>query len=388
MFKRTTAINKLLKLNARIKIVQGGTSAGKTYGILPILINKAMTTPRLEISVVSESIPHLRRGAMKDFLKILQSTERLIPSSWHHTLLTYKFKNGSYIEFFSADQSDKLRGARRNILYINEANNVSFEAYQQLAIRTSNEVWLDFNPTTEFWAHTELMDDKDSEFLKLTYKDNEALPDSIRQEIEKAKERGKTNDYWANWWKVYGLGELGSLQGVVFTNWKQIDSIPEGARLEAYGLDFGFTNSPTALTEIWYYDGLYYLNEIIYQSGLMISELSDIMKQKEVIRNVMIYADSAEPRSIKDLRLRGWKVYEASKGGDSKIHGINKMQEENFMITKSSLNLIKEFRSYIWATSRDGKALNEPVKAYDHAIDGVRYYFQTKLKAHGKRFAI
>jgi len=177
MFVYTTAIKKLRKLKKRIRIVQGGTSAGKTFGILPILIDKACKNELLEISVVSESVPHLRRGALKDFEKIMRSTNRWIDAHFNKSLLKYTFSNGSFIEFFSVDQPDKLRGARRNILYINECNNVNFEAYQQLSIRTSHEVWLDFNPTHEFWAHTELLQDKDSEHLIVTYKDNEALPD-------------------------------------------------------------------------------------------------------------------------------------------------------------------------------------------------------------------
>ncbi len=162
----------------------GGTSAGKTFGILPILIDRAIKTPLLEISVVSESIPHLRKGALKDFLKIMKATGRYVDKNFNRTMLTYTFTNGSYIEFFSADQEDKVRGPRRNVLYINECNNITFETYHQLQIRTSHEIWLDFNPANEFWAYTELQDDEDVEWLTLTYKDNEALPLSIVKEIE------------------------------------------------------------------------------------------------------------------------------------------------------------------------------------------------------------
>mgnify|MGYP000633725602 FL=1 len=183
----TTALKKLLKLKKRIKVVPGGTSAGKTYSILPILIDKAIKEKFLEISVVGESIPNLRRGALKDFIKIMQTTNRWIDDHYSRTLLKYTFANGSFIEFFGADQPDKLRGPRRHILYINECNNVNFESYQQLAIRTFNEVWLDFNPTHEFWVHTELENDVDVDHLKLTYLDNEALSESIVREIEKGK---------------------------------------------------------------------------------------------------------------------------------------------------------------------------------------------------------
>ncbi len=227
MFKRTTSINKILALKKRIKIIQGGTSAGKTFGILPILIDKAARNPNVEISVVAESIPHLRRGALKDFIKIMKWTNRYIDSQFNKSLLTYQFRNGSVIEFFSADDASKLRGARRDILYINECNNVTFDAYLELSIRTKKEIYLDFNPANEFWVHTELKDEPDADFIILTYKDNEALDESIVRQIEKNREKAATSSYWANWWRVYGLGEVGSLEGVVFDNWKEIDKIPD-----------------------------------------------------------------------------------------------------------------------------------------------------------------
>jgi phage terminase large subunit len=287
-FRYTTAIKKLRALSKRKRIVQGGTSAGKTFGIIPILIDKAAKTPRLEISVVSETIPHLRRGAIKDFLKIMNWTGRFIDSNWNRTLLTYKFTNGSYIEFFSAEQESKLRGARRNILYINEANNISFESYHQLAIRTSDEIWIDYNPTSEFWAHTELMRDEDSEYIVLTYKDNEALSESIIKEIESAQTKALTSSYWSNWWKVYGLGEVGSLQGVVFDEWRQIDTIPSDAKLLGYGMDFGYTNDPTTLVAIYMMDNELYIDELLYQTNLNNNEIGNRLTFKDLMRLYVI----------------------------------------------------------------------------------------------------
>lgn len=368
------------KLKKRIKIVQGGTSAGKTFGILPILIDKA-AKQKLEISVVSESIPHLRRGALKDFIKIMQETNRWIDGHFNKSLLKYTFSNESFIEFFSVDQPDKLRGARRDVLYINEANNVDFESYNQLAIRTANEVWVDYNPTHEFWAHTELIPDADSEFIVLTYKDNEALSDSIIKEIEKGKEKAKTSSYWDNWWRVYGLGEIGSLEGVIFSNWKQIDTIPSDARLIGYGLDFGYTNDPTAIIEIYTYNGKRILNEICYQPGLVNNEISKFLSP-----NIVAYADSAEPKSIEEIRRQNRLIKGVTKGKDSINFGIQIMQDQSYLVTSSSTNLIKEFRYYAWDKDKNGKVINKPIDNFNHAIDAVRYHEMMSLGLDEKMF--
>ena len=374
MFVYTTAIRKLRTLDKRIKIVQGGTSAGKTFGILPILIDKATKTSLLEISVVSESIPHLRRGALKDFEKIMRSTNRWIDVNFNKSLLRYTFVNGSYIEFFSVDQPDKLRGARRNILYINECNNVDFEAYQQLSIRTDQEVWLDYNPTHEFWVHTELMEDEDSMFLQLTYKDNEALSDAIVREIEKAREKAKHSNYWSNWWQVYGLGNIGSLEGVVFSNWNQIDNIPEDARLVGIGLDFGYTNDPTAIIEVYKYNGKRILNEVCYRTGMVNNDIANVLNS-----NVIVFADSAEPKSIEEIRRRGKDIRPVKKGKDSIMYGISTMQDQEYLVTSNSVNLIKELRYYCWDKDKTGNKLNKPIDKYNHALDAVRYHEMMNL---------
>jgi phage terminase large subunit len=381
MFVYTTAIKKLRKLKKRIKIVQGGTSAGKTFGIIPILIDKAIKTDSLEISIVSESVPHLRRGALKDFEKIMRSTNRWIEGAFNKSLLKYTFANGSFIEFFSVDQPDKLRGARRNVLYVNEANNVNFEAYQQLSIRTSHEVWIDFNPTHEFWAHTELLQDKDSEHLIITYKDNEALPESIVKEIEKAKTKSKTSQYWANWWQVYGLGLIGSLEGVIFNNWKQIDTIPDEARLIGIGMDFGYSNDPTAIIEVYKWNNKRILNEVCYRTGMVNNDIAKILPN-----NTFVYADSAEPKSIEEIRRTGVNVLPVKKGADSIMYGINTMQTQEYLVTSNSLNLIKEFRYYTWQTDKNGVKINKPIDNYNHAIDAVRYHEMMDIGVNEKVF--
>ena len=374
MFKRTTSINKILSLKKRVKIIQGGTSAGKTFGILPILIDKAIRYPNTEVSVVAESIPHLRRGALKDFLKIMKWTNRYIDEQFNKSLLTYQFKNGSVIEFFSADDSSKLRGARRDVLYINECNNVTFDAYLELSIRTKKEIYLDFNPANEFWVHTELKDEPDADFIILTYKDNEALDESIVRQIEKNRDKAATSNYWANWWRVYGLGEVGMLEGVIFDNWKEIDKVPDDARLVGIGLDFGYTNDPTAAIEVYNWNGKRIVNEIVYRTGMLNSDIAKVLPS-----SVTIYADSSEPKSIDEIRRFGKTIKGVTKGKDSIKYGIDVMQRQEYLVTKQSTNLIKELRSYCWDVDKHGVRLNNPAGGNDHAIDALRYHEMENL---------
>lgn len=369
MFRRTTATNKVLALKKRTKIVQGGTAASKTYSILAVLVNKAIQTPNLEISVVAESIPHLRRGALRDFIKILKWTNRYKDAQFNKSLLTYQFSNGSLFEFFSADDSSKLRGARRDILYINECNNVTFESYNELSIRTKKEVYLDFNPANEFWVHTELKDEADSDFIILTYKDNEALDKSIVEQIEKNRLKAETSTYWSNWWRVYGLGEIGMLEGVIFSNWKQIDNIPKEAKLIGIGLDFGYTNDPTAIIEVYLYNGQRILNELAYQTGLLNSDIAKILP-----KHVPVYADSSEPKSIDEIRRYGIMIKGVTKGKDSILYGIDVMQRNEYLVTSNSTNLIKELRAYCWDTDKSGIRLNKPIDFNNHSIDAIRYH--------------
>jgi phage terminase large subunit len=381
MFKVTTAIKKLHKLKKRKKVIQGGTSAGKTFGILPILIDRCIRTSNLEVSVVSESIPHLRRGAMKDFLKIMMLTNRFRDNQWNRSALKYTFTNGSYIEFFSVEQPDKLRGARRNVLYVNEANNVPFEAYTQLSIRTSGDIWIDFNPTAQFWAHKELVGQEDTDYITLTYKDNEALPETIVRDIESAKEKAKTSSYWSNWWKVYGLGQIGSLDGVCIKDWKEID-MPEEARLLCYGMDFGYSNDPTTLVGLYKYNDAYIFDEVIYQTKLLNSDISNLFKTNNVAD--IVYADSAEPKSIAELRTYGHKVMPTEKGRDSIVYGINLINQNKIYITKRSFNIKKELQNYTWIKDKEGNTINKPIDSYNHCIDAMRYAITSQLKNPNK----
>jgi phage terminase large subunit len=379
LFTRTTAINKILKLNKFCNGVQGGTSAGKTYGILPVLIDIATKNPNTEISIVAESFPHLRRGAMKDFKKIMYETGRWIDSHWHATDSTYTLYNKSTFEFFSADNDSKLRGARRDILYMNEANNMTFHAYTELASRTKQRVYLDWNPVASFWFHEELQNDSDVEMLIINYLDNEACPDSALKFILKAKEKASESAFWSNWYNVYGLGIIGSLQGAVFENWQQCKEIPIDAEFIAYGMDFGFSADPTTLVGVYRYNKELYLKELIYETKLTNTDIIEKLNTLGINKRDVIIADSAEPKSIEDLKRAGYNVEPAKKGADSIKHSIDTLQRYKLNITDNSINGIKEARNYKWLTDKDGKSTNKPIDSFNHFWDAVRYVALNKI---------
>jgi len=380
MFTLTTAIRRIRRMKARKKVIQGGTSAGKTLAILAVLIDIAAKN-KTEISVVSESIPHLRRGAIKDFAKVMQWTGRWVADRWNKTLLTYNFANGSVIEFFSADSEARLRGARRQVVYINEANNIDFESYYQLAIRTSEAIYIDFNPTHEFWAHTEVLPEQDAELVILTYNDNEALPDTIKRDIELNRTKAETSAYWANWWKVYGLGQVGTLQGAIYEDFEVVEGIDVSrAKFVALGLDWGFSNDPTALVAIYRQGDCLLIQELLYATGLTNQDIADKLRSLGITRAWEIVADSAEPKSIEEIYRLGFNIKPAEKGPDSVRNGIDILKRFKLQVTKDSTNLIKELRSYTWATDKEGKNTGVPIDSFNHACDAMRYVALNKLR--------
>jgi len=380
--KKTIALIKLRKLDNRIRIVKGGTSASKTISILCLLIDYAITNDGKEISVVSESIPHLRRGALKDFLGILKGLNRYKDSQFNKSTLKYIFTNGSYIEFFSTDQPDKLRGARRTDLYINECNNVPFDAYTQLAVRTSGTVWLDYNPSNLFWVDKELIGKEDTDYITLTYKDNDALPESIVKEIEKAREKAKTSTYWANWWRVYGLGKTGSLEGVCIPDWKEIDNIPQESRLLAYGMDFGYSVDPTTLIALYKWNDAYIYDEVLYKKGMLNRDISRYLTQLDIKENIV--ADSAEPKSIAELQGYGHSIYGVSKGRDSVVYGLNLINQNEIYVTARSKNFKRELAGYVWAKDKEGNTLQKPTGEHPDCIDAARYVLTDQLENPNK----
>ena len=379
---RTKALDKLQQLDSRVKIVRGGTSAGKTICILLILIDYAIRNKGKEISIVSESVPHLRRGAFKDFCGLLKGLNRYKDIQLNKSTLKYTFTNGSYIEFFSTDQPDKLRGARRTDLYINECNNIPFDAYQQLAVRTSGNIWLDYNPSALFWVDKELIGKEDTDFVTLTYKDNDSLPKNIVTEIEKARDKAKTSTYWANWWRVYGLGEVGSLEGACIPDWKEIDTVPSEARLLGYGMDFGYSVDPTTLIALYKWNDAYIYDEILYKKGMLNRDISRFLEANDIRENIT--ADSAEPKSIAELQGYGHNIHGVSKGRDSVVYGINLMNQNEIYVTSRSKNLKRELGGYIWATDKEGNKTQKPSGIHPDCIDAARYILTDTLENPNK----
>jgi phage terminase large subunit len=364
MFQQVTATRKLLNLQKRVRGIAGGTSASKTVSILLLLIQYAQTHENKVISVVSESMPHLRKGAMRDFVNIMQTHNYLKDNRWNKTESTYTFETGSIIEFFGVESWEKVKGARRDVLFINEANHVDYNSYTQLEVRTKEVIWLDWNPENEFWWYSEVLPKSDVDFITLTYKDNEACPPQIVQAIEARR-------YNLNWWKVYGLGQLGEVEGRIYTKWQIIKDIPIEARLTRYGMDFGYSNDPTAIVAVYYYNGGYIFDEKLYQMGMKNREIAEYLK---TLPSAIAIADSAEPKSIDEIKEYGFpQIYPASKGVGSVLQGIQYVQSQSISVTSSSVNLLKEYRNYLWQTDKEGKIINQPQEFMNHCMDAIRY---------------
>lgn len=378
-FIYTTAIDKIRKMSARKKVIQGGSSAGKTFGIIPILIDRAINTPLYEITIIGQSVPHLKSGAMKDFLKIMKMTNRYISNNWNISDRVYTFTNGSTISFVNAD-GDKAVGPRRNCLYINEANLIDYNTYNQLAIRTSDDIYIDYNPVNRFWVHNEVLTEEDSELLILTYKDNEGLSKTIIDELLSKRKKAETSDYWKNWCRVYIDGEVGQLEGVIYA-FNEIDFIPEDAELLGIGLDFGYTNDPAAAVAVYKYNNNILLDELFYLKGQSNRNLAKLIEDSGL--DGYIYADSAEPKSIDEIRSYGVSIQPTKKGSDSILYGISLLQEYDLFITKRSINLKNEMNTYSWKKDKDGNSLNIPIDFNNHACDAVRYVALVKLRNAG-----
>jgi len=382
MWKQTTALRKISALKKKIWCIRGGQGSGKTISLLMVLINHGLRTPDQEILIVSEELTKMRLTVIKDFKKVMKLAGVFEESRFLAETL-YKAPNGTFFKFIGLDKSDIGKGLRSDIAFFNEVNKVDVESYRQIASRTKR-VLMDYNPDAEFWVDTDIRTREDCDFLQLTFEDNEMLPKEEREEILNYKKQGYNEDgtvknsYWANIWRVYGLGEIGALEGVVFSNWSIIDNLPKEAKLEGYGLDYGYTNDPTALIAAYTYNGGRIYHQLIYETGLFNSDIARKMQEKGVSSSSPIYADSAEPKSNNEIKQKfKFNVIGAEKGKDSVQYGISVMQENHFKVTRQSSELINELNSYCWSKNKS----NVPEDKNNHAIDAARY-FETMKRIH------
>ena len=370
--------NRAALRNPRIRraINQGGTSSSKTYSILQLLIHVATGSKKpLIISIVAESLPHLKRGAMRDFFAILGDAYK----EENHNKTNYTYKIGKcIIEFFSADNSTKLRGGRRDILFINECNNITYEAFRELDKRTRIFTFLDFNPTNEFWAHEFLIPFPENDFIHSTYLDaRQCLEPSVVKNIESERDKDP------NWWNIYGMGLVGKISGLVYPKFNLIDSMPDLARcVEVFGLDFGFSGDPAVLTRHLIVPGQkrIYSDELFYERDLLNAHINQKMLDLKMEKNGFeIFSDSADPKDIADLCTYGWNVLPCIKGPGSVEFGIKKVNEYEQFWTKSSTNCIKEQRNCMYIKDKDGNLTDKITHYWTHGLDSRRYALVTKL---------
>lgn len=373
---RTTALNKIEELILEptfYKVIQGGMRAGKTVAIMMLLTGYAESYPNSKITVVGQSYNHLKDGAIDDFKKIMQGTNRWEDDKFNKSELNYEFINGSVMQFRSIDKM-KAHGLSRDVLFVNEANAFTYETFDQLASRTTDFVIVDYNPTSKFWAHEELVEGKHKDrtsFIILTYKDNEALSKQIVENIESHKPQNGEEP--SNYWTVYGLGQIGSLEGNIYQGWEEVspEELHKG-KLVRYGLDFGFSNDESALVAIYELEGnITGIEELVYQKSILGSQYANILMSQNVDPNVLIVADSARPEIIAEIKANGYRIIGADKNAGSVKRGIDRVSQRQ--IKYCGKNLKKEYLSYAWRKKRTGEIIDEPQDGNDHLMDALRY---------------
>lgn len=368
MFKTSDLFEANYQATEDIVVNQGGSSSGKTYSILQALFTYAIESMSV-ITIVGESIPNLKAGALRDALDIYNNSEilRSQVSDYNRTDRIFQFNNGSIMEFKSYETQQGAKSGKRDYLFINEAQGISPEVFHELHIRTRKKTFIDYNPNAEFWVHEQIIGQPNVKLIISDHRHNPFVAQKIRDKIEALRFKD------LELFKVYARGMTGKIEGLVFRNFDIVDEVPLGADLIGVGLDWGFTNDPTAVVKAFKYNGELYLRELIYESGLTNSDISSKLNKLAITRQQTIIADSAEPKSIEDLRRYGFNIEGAQKGADSIVNSIDTLKQFKLNITRDSVNLIKEIRSYKWQTDPSGRAINKPVDFNNHAIDAVRY---------------
>lgn len=380
-----------------IIVNQGGTSSGKTYSILQVLFTLAAqfcpskADPDCVITVAGQDIPNLKVGALRDAENIYNKTPELkkLIRFYNRSDRIFYFHNGAIIEFKSYANYQDAKSGKRQYLFVNEANGIAYEVYRELAVRTYKKIFIDYNPNAEFWVHEVVLKacekdangnpttEKTAQLIISDHRHNPFLLDKTRQDIEAYKEID------IELWRVYARGLTGKIEGLVLRNWHKCPAIPPGAKLVAYGLDFGFTNDETGLVEVFLQDGELWVNELIYERGLTNADISARLRSLGVSTNKEIICDSAEPKSIEELRRLGWHALPAAKGPDSIQNGIDILKRYTINVTEGSTNLIKELGKYVYKKDRITlKTGNQPIDQFNHLIDPLRYVALNKLRVN------
>ena len=369
--KTNIVYEHLQNSDKKIIVEQGGTRSGKTYNVLLwILGDYCNNNTDKTITIVRKTFPAVRGTVMRDFFDILKTYglyyEELHSKSTHEYIL-----NGNRIEFISLDQPTKIRGRKRDLLFINEANELNFEDWQQLIFRTTERIIIDFNPSEEFhWIYDKVLTRDDVDFFQTTYKDNPFLSKVIVDEIERLK------DIDENYWRVYGLGERGKSRSLVY-NFSTTKEIPEGAKLIGKGLDFGYSNDSTALVETFILGDDMYVRELLYRTGMTNQDIAKEFERIGIDRRDEIWCDSAEPKSIEEIHRMGWNVKPTQKGAIN--IGIDMIRRYKLIATDGSINLIKELRNYKYIEDKNGQLTNKPIDAFNHTLDALRYSIVNRL---------
>lgn len=358
-----------------VVVNKGGTRSGKTWSLLQLCYTLITRKQGILVSVVGETMPFLKRGAMRDFKAIVG--EGWQDAWWNATDKVYTIPTtNSSIEFFSADNEGKVHGSARDVLFVNECYFISYEIYRQLAVRTRKCIMLDFNPRSRFWVDEHLIGKPNVALIHSTYKDNPHLTARQVEDIESYKSD-------SNWWRVYGLGETGSVEGLIYTNWRIVDKMPDTYKREFYCIDFGFTNDPTAILRVRLSGGELWVDELAYRTGMLNSDIVECLHKAGVPSNAQIVCDSAEQKSIAEINNLGkFRAVPVAKGRGSVVAGITAVQAYKLNVTQASLGTIDELRNYSWRRDAiNGTYINEPVDRYNHALDALRYGVTTFLQA-------
>lgn len=380
MFQCSVVYNANFTATEDIIVNQGGTYSGKTYSIMQALCSIAISQENKTITVVGQDVPNLKRGAMKDMFSIIASSPILksLIKSYNATDRVYTFISGTVIEFVSYQNAQDAHSGKRDYLFVNECNGIAWAIIEQLLNRTNVRAFFDYNPSAEFWCHEKLLKNKmfGTKTVRLIISDHRHNP-FISQAMHDHIEARAIED--PEWGKVYGRGLTGKIEGLIYKNWTTVDSVPDKAELLGYGMDFGFTNSMTSVVAFYRMDGELFLKQMLYDNNLTNPQISDRMAEAGVLKNIVIVADSAEPKSIKELQELGWYVEDAEKGPDSVKNGIDILKRFKLNITKDSADLVKEISRYKWRVNKDGATMNEPLKILDHSMDAMRYFALNRL---------